>query len=259
MQPDADQTSLADCCLRDTRRSANYFRNLLCIVRYNIVTTLKERDKNMRRKNLEELNAANFALSQALFTMSDVWYSMGRSTDKGWQDFFRDYFTYFTETIPHTFMYRDALAILSLAVLLDIEPHYFKQTSEKIRSAGKSDKLLDFLIYSKYPEHPVSEELMISVSDRQVIDDIIDSQDENAVDSLKCYLENHYYTPENLGDAYDAHLRDDNAYQGYWAWEIAAVVKIKQLNDKELRDNPYYPAAMMPNTDGYIPTELNSC
>lgn len=34
-------------------------------------------------------------------------------------------------------------------------------------------------------------------------------------------------------------------YKGYWAWEVATVVKVKGLYDTSFKDNPYYPYDMV--------------
>ena len=43
---------------------------------------------------------------------------------------------------------------------------------------------------------------------------------------------------------YNNHLKT-SSYRGYWAWEVAAVVKILQIDDSDLKDNPYYPYDMV--------------
>jgi hypothetical protein len=43
---------------------------------------------------------------------------------------------------------------------------------------------------------------------------------------------------------YGTHLKD-KGYSGYWAWEVAAVVKILGLDDLIFKDNPYYPYDMV--------------
>ena len=43
---------------------------------------------------------------------------------------------------------------------------------------------------------------------------------------------------------YNNHLKT-SSYRGYWAWEVAAVAKILQIDDSDLKDNPYYPYDMV--------------
>ncbi len=59
---------------------------------------------------------------------------------------------------------------------------------------------------------------------------------------LKTYL-NDWYSLRKEAPWYNSHLKE-KGYSGYWAWEVAAVVKCMQINDEDLKDNPFYPYDM---------------
>ena len=70
-------------------------------------------------------------------------------------------------------------------------------------------------------------------------EEIIKTDDkEEAQNKIKIYLEKHYYTAQNLDYFYNTHSIDKGEnYHGYWCWEAAALVKIKNLDDVLLEDN----------------------
>ena len=66
---------------------------------------------------------------------------------------------------------------------------------------------------------------------------------ENKTELLKKYLKNDWYN-KDCG-CYEAHKSRQNIYYGYWSFEAGAVAKILQLDDKDLRNVPYYPYDMV--------------
>lgn len=62
---------------------------------------------------------------------------------------------------------------------------------------------------------------------------------------IKNYLDTEWYELNAKDDyGFTSHLRDFG-YSGYWAWEVAAIVKRLGLDDRTFRDNPYYPKDMV--------------
>ena len=67
---------------------------------------------------------------------------------------------------------------------------------------------------------------------------IFNSKDINIV---KESLKKEWYKFHRDAYWYDTHKPGHNGYQGYWAWDIGAAVKILGLDDSELKDCKYYP------------------
>ncbi len=67
---------------------------------------------------------------------------------------------------------------------------------------------------------------------------IFNSKDINIV---KESLKKEWYKFHRDAYWYDTHNLENNCYQGYWAWDIGAAVKILGLDDSELKDCKYYP------------------
>ena len=65
----------------------------------------------------------------------------------------------------------------------------------------------------------------------------------NAEAEIKGYLEK-WYNLHKEEPWYNTHLRN-KGYSGYWAWEVAAVVKAIGLDDSSFKENPFYPYDMV--------------
>ena len=63
---------------------------------------------------------------------------------------------------------------------------------------------------------------------------------------VKKYLDDHWYQEHGDREHFDAswvdlHKDAPDRFFGYWAWETAAISKIKGLDDTLLKDHKYYP------------------
>ncbi|WP_415839162.1 PoNe immunity protein domain-containing protein, partial [Pseudoalteromonas maricaloris] len=66
---------------------------------------------------------------------------------------------------------------------------------------------------------------------------VIEGSPEQRPSLANDYIESWY----NLIGRPDYHLMDNDAYDGYWCWEIALVVKLFNIDDSSFIDHPYYP------------------
>jgi hypothetical protein len=130
--------------------------------------------------------------------------------------------------------------IASKSVLFDIPEEYFNKVKEfmnkaynsNIKNMWKPDSLVFFLIgedIQRKSQVPAFEKLY----------KITQLTKEKAEPKIKEYLDN-WYQMHKDAPWYENHTRR-RGYSGYWAWEVAAVVKLMKLNDSGLKDNPYYP------------------
>lgn len=137
---------------------------------------------------------------------------------------------------------------VSLGILGEVDNSYFEELSQVMQEKGFSDYLIDYLVNSQIPNHPIGDKLI--VEDNKSINflvDIIKTEEKvEAEKKLQEYLEKFYYTKENLDYDYKTHeFEDGRIYFGYWCWEATALVKIKQLNDNLFRGNRFYPSEMI--------------
>ena len=66
---------------------------------------------------------------------------------------------------------------------------------------------------------------------------------EEQLEELNAYLKDWYRKMVGMSDLeYQSHLEpEQNGYCGYWAFEVAAIAYLDDLDDTELRQSPYYP------------------
>jgi hypothetical protein len=146
--------------------------------------------------------------------------------------------------------YADMLSMTALAILLQIPDTDFdrlvayidKTENNKNLADWYPDALLGLLIHARRPERKIPERLLVASVYRDLYR-AAQMEGEKAADALKEYMES-WYELNNGAPWYNSHLKPQG-YKGYWAWEVAAVVKVKQIDDSSFRDHPYYPADMV--------------
>lgn len=196
----------------------------------------------------------------------NIMYSLGDGIQK-LQDIYIQSFNYFVSGFDiESPTYADILQRVSLGILLDIPEELFSQLIDYVKrmdeqaksSRWKPDALLWFMLNS----HIKDDEKQIYVENLSFpklykgLYKVSKAKDrEEAEKNLTKYLEKWYSLNKNA-PWYNTHLRD-NGYSGYWAWEVAAVAKIMQIDDSHLKDNPYYPYEMVHWKD--INTETLPC
>lgn len=126
--------------------------------------------------------------------------------------------------------------LLCLAILCDIDQEYFNRITAILKRDNANDELLSLLIQSKDPAWPASDEKVLQQHPYAKAVDL------NTAAEIKTYLNKVWYQGHSDAAWHDTHLNKAvNCYSGYWAWEVAAIVKIKGINDEELKDQKYYP------------------
>jgi len=229
---------------RDRNQNTIYFYNFL-----QRIKPFAERTFNGytdAKKNNNEAGIRNWArgLSEGIYVKPSIWYSMGAAINKDWQIYYMDNIKYYQECISRDLIngsYQLSLKILAIGILLDIDKGVFKKISERYVEEGYEDFILDSMIHSQYPEHPVSSALQFPDEKYiQKLSDILKSNSNQEAEAIiKEALENYFYTRENLQTAYESHKTE--FYSGYWAWELGALVKIMGLNDSNFKDHDFYP------------------
>lgn len=137
--------------------------------------------------------------------------------------------------------------LLSLAILFDISDDEFKTLTDLIKRDNIKDKLYDFLISSRLENWEISDSMSLKKPENR-IQDIIDIQDKiECENNLKEYLNKEWYKTYKYAGFYNSHKKPEDMFlfYGYWAFEVAALVKIKNLDDSTFRDNPYYPNRLL--------------
>ena len=143
--------------------------------------------------------------------------------------------------------YVEMIDLLSIGIMLNIKRSEMDRLKMLIKKDGVQDYLIDFLL------HTYDESWEIRTTsfkhDRPYIKlyDVINSRDKkNSTLLLKGYLENYWYEGHDDAGWYDTHnKKDELIYSGYWSFESGAIAKILDLDDRLLKDTPYYPFDMV--------------
>ncbi|MDT8346915.1 MAG: DUF1911 domain-containing protein, partial [Flavobacteriaceae bacterium] len=144
----------------------------------------------------------------------------------------------------------------SLAILLDVSKDDFQVIVDLIDKDDIKDKLIEFMISSRYPERPALKEdsykryMMIPKLHKKLVDIAYDLQAEQAILETNDFLKKEwikipkkYYINLNLKDIPNYEVK--SGFVGLWAFEVAAVVKIKGLDDSSFKDNKFYPDRLL--------------
>lgn len=153
---------------------------------------------------------------------------------------------------PHIYM----LQMLSLAVLLDVPKNEFKILESLIDRDGIKDHLFEFLMTYYNPNRkPIEMEsyqryVIIPQLYRKLVDITEYKNKVEAEENTKEFLKKDWikmpkkhFINLNLKDIKNYEVK--SGFVGLWAFEVAALVKIKGLNDSTFRDNVFYPDRLL--------------
>jgi hypothetical protein len=137
------------------------------------------------------------------------------------------------------------LWLISMSILCNIDLEDFKRITKVLERDKVQDKLLDFLVKYKQTDWQGGSENFIQKTPYAELRRIIDESDnENGIKQLQDYLKNKWYQGHDKMETawVDSHKNTKvNTYFGYWAWEVAALVKAKGWDDEKLKYMDYYP------------------
>lgn len=138
--------------------------------------------------------------------------------------------------------------MLSLAVLLEVSDEEFAILVNFIKRDNIKDAMYDICIKSRINDWTISDVVRPLSPKNKIIDIINEDNKVNCEILIKAYLEKHWFkTFKNWGWlSPDVSNFDVNSgFVGYWAFEVAAIVKIKGLDDSSFRDNIFYPERLI--------------
>jgi hypothetical protein len=132
--------------------------------------------------------------------------------------------------------YDEIIWLISLAILSDISSEDFKEITEILKRDNVNDQLLSLIIKSKDSTWESSNGKVIQTHPYEKATQLDSAQD------IKYYLDKVWYQGHSDAAWYDTHKNTKvNCYSGYWAWEAAAIAKIKGIDDGSLKKQKYYP------------------
>lgn len=132
--------------------------------------------------------------------------------------------------------YDEMIWLVSLAILCDIDIESFMRITNILKRDNVNDQLLSFIIKSK---DATWQESSAQVLQKHPYDKATNL---NTAADIKFYLDKVWYQGHSDAAWHDTHLNKVvNCYSGYWAWEAAAIAKIKGIDDGSLKTQKYYP------------------
>lgn len=137
--------------------------------------------------------------------------------------------------------YNKNLKMISLGILFQADSAFAQKVKNMLKSSNINDWLYDFLLDSWDGEQTEASKEMLFPNNFSTLQKVVFQG--NKTELLKKYLKNDWYN-KDCG-CYEAHKSRQNIYYGYWSFEAGAVAKILQLDDKDLRNEPYYPYDMV--------------
>lgn len=155
--------------------------------------------------------------------------------------------------------YLNMLQMISLGVLLDVPDDEFNILVNLIDRDNIKDYLIEFLISYRLERKKINSEsysryLLIPKIFSPLVEITKTLEKNEAEAKIKKYLEKDWFKiPKNyfinfkLSDVKDYDV--NSGFVGLWAFEVAAIVKIKCLDDSSFRDNLFYPERFFVNTD----------
>lgn len=180
---------------------------------------------------------SELSLAQGIKQLTRL-YSCGYSLE-AMQRAYRDMMVHFSKQENNTQSidnYQLALHLVSLSYLLD--DHKYKGILQQaITSTLQEDSIISFLLY---PEKGLDTTRFIQQPiPYQFLNEAILNQTKRA-DLINTFLKN-YYAGLQSNEWHDSHLKEEQGFFGYWSFELAAVVKILNINDHSFAGHMFYP------------------
>ena len=228
--------------IRDTLKSEEYFQKVIeqtasSIEKFeSIVSTVIE------TKGINDIGVRNgYNILVSSYTkLINLLYSAGEDIEKV-SDKFKKLLFYYEKMWNTEYGYFDLIRILSMGVLLEIEPEYFAELEKRILAENFNDYLANYLL--KCIDNNWQQKSNTFVFPR-IYDDlkvIIEQEDGNTVQLIEEYLEKKWYSNHKDAAWYNSHKSAQDVYYGYWSYEAGAVVKCMEIDDTLLKDVKYYP------------------
>ncbi|EQC0707007.1 PoNe immunity protein domain-containing protein [Listeria innocua] len=228
--------------MRDIRKDKKYFEEYLTkadqrLLKFNEVLELgKIKFPNNKEKERE---GNGFLLDISLYKLNAL-YSMGKEIDS-----IRKYYYEVVEYMKKGWnfkSYNTMLWMVSWGILLDASSKVMESLHELQSKSKKEDFLIDYLFHANNSNWKINTKELLFPKDFKTLQELVQLGDkEEMINKLKYYLENEWYKIYDDTGWHESHNHYEKIYSGYWSWESGAIAKILQLNDKDLKNLPYYP------------------
>lgn len=142
--------------------------------------------------------------------------------------------------------YLDALRVLAIGILCDLPQPLFAELGVAIGHRGE-DALIDWFtaygVTTAFSAAKPAATLIYPHVFQPLQAALLTADPEVQQQHVQRYMD-FYYRNMRPCSWYDRHLRKGTGYNGYWAWEAAAIAKILGLDQTMLRRMDYYPGEL---------------
>ena len=159
---------------------------------------------------------------------------------------------YYTSPMPwfYTEYYLKTLHLIALCYLLqreDLLPRLLEVILANAEDGLEPDSTIEDFFYYRFKDRPDPDYVQMNDHAILISDAIREKDKAEKLDILNVYLKDWYREMVGMSDLeYQSHLDpEQNGYCGYWAFEVAAIAYLDDLDDTELRQSPYYPKDMV--------------
>ena len=247
--------------IRDKIKNRKHFEKLLSEEK----EIIKQRNEIISKGNQNDTNSyIYYAIANNYMNLLKITYSLGvkiKDLRETYIESLQSFLLGFESNEP---MYFDILNRVALGFLLNISNENFQQLVDYVQRMDEQakpadwtpDQLLWFILNSrlkKDEEQTHADKLAFPKLYKGLFKLTQVSDAQEAKKALEDYIEKWYNLNKNA-PWYNSHLKK-NCYRGYWAWEVAAIAKIMNIDDSDLKDNPYYPYDMVHWEDNGTTTE----
>lgn len=162
-------------------------------------------------------------------------YSSGSSIDD-LKPLFEKMLSYAESTINNESGNFETTELLALAVLFDVRDERLLSVA---KNSGENEKIFDIFLHYLNPDWTTnSSETIYKV----LLDSAYSTEPEK---NLIKYLSKNWYREHRDAYWYNSARSEYDIYCGYWAMEVAAIVKILDIPDEKLKNCNYYPYDMV--------------
>lgn len=162
---------------------------------------------------------------------------------EAWEDYNRNIST--GDNKKHLLLahdYHRVLTLISWGIVFDVPAELFQRIANHIHSNGE-DALIETLLSAKLKDRVATDKLVYP----KIFGPLYRATQAEGIarESLvREYLDSWYLSMKDFIN-YDAHkAKGEGGFQGYWAFETAAVVALFGIDDSQLKGMDYYPKDM---------------
>ena len=130
---------------------------------------------------------------------------------------------------------------ISLAVLLGTNTNELERLKTLLNEHNIKDCIIDNMMYYLDPKWEVSTIEVKFPKVYEILGEIVTCNNlDKRKELLKQYLDE-WYSRNDFTAWHDSHKSKQASYNGYWSFEAGAIAKVLKIDDRDLKEQQYYP------------------